>query len=194
MAAATSVAASRAVGTPQRQPDHHRAPLGLVAPRRRRARRPGRRTMLLALAVAVAAPLAVAAAYARITSGQVTLTRLQQQLNQQLLLQSHLEHRVAQLEDPATIVAEAQHQGMVPATSVQEIPEVPLSGGTTGSTSSASSAGTAGTVGSTRTAGTTGGTRTAGTAGGTRTAGTTGSAGGTGTRSATGSRPNRRSA
>lgn len=133
---------------PQRHGAPRRAPLRPVAPRqRRRARRPGRRTMLLALAVAVAGPLLVAGTYARITSGQVTLTRLQQALDQQQQRQSRLEQRVAELEDPATIVAEAKAEGMVPATSVADIPEVPLSSGSPGTSSSTGASASAGSSG-----------------------------------------------
>lgn len=81
---------------------------------------------LLALAIALAAPLGVVGLYAELTTGQVALTKLQQQLTAEQQRQSALELRLAELQNPSTIVAEARVQGMVPATSVVEIPEVPL--------------------------------------------------------------------
>ncbi len=131
MAAATGRGAGAAarVGTGRtapRQEPARRRDFGVVAPRSRRHRRPGRRTAMLALAVAVLGPLLVAGSYAELTAGQVRLTRLQQQLSVQQQRESALQLRVAQLEDPSTIVAEARHEGMVPAGSVTDIPEVPV--------------------------------------------------------------------
>lgn len=127
-AAVAPAPASRAPGVevaPVR-PGGGRAPLRVVVSRPRHRRHVGRRTALLALAIAVAAPLSVVGLYAEMTTGQVRLTRLQQQLTAEQQHQSALELRVAQLENPSTIVAEARDQGMVPASTEIEIPEVPL--------------------------------------------------------------------
>lgn len=117
--------------------------LQVVADRHHRARRNGRRTALVALAIAVAAPLAVVGAYADLTSGQVRLTRLQQELTVEQQRQSALELRVARLQNPSMIVAEARAQGMVPASSVTDIPEVPLGAPASNTSSSGGSSGTA---------------------------------------------------
>ncbi len=106
-----------------RQGPARRRDLGVVAPR---SRRHGRRTAMLALAVGVLGPLLVAGSYAELTAGQVRLTRLQQQLSVQQQRESALQLRVAQLEDPSTIAAEARQEGMVPAGSVIDIPQVPV--------------------------------------------------------------------
>ena len=163
-----------AAGREARSDTGRRHPLGVVAERARRQRHPGRRTAVLALVVAVAAPLAVAASYAELTAGQVRLTRLQQQLSVEQQQQSALQLRVAQLENPATIAGEAKRQGMVPAGSVTAIPEVPTgpseagaihlpAAPPAGSTGSAGSTGARGSAGSTVQKGTPG-TSSAGTA------------------------------
>lgn len=161
MAEATVRAASGAVARQNGRPGEHgqghlahprRAALAVVAARQRRARATGRRITLVALAVAVAAPLAVVATYADLTSGQVRLTQLQQRLTTEQQQESALELRVARLENPSMIATEARGQGMVPAGTVTDIPEVPLGSSSATGTSSAtgssatgtSSAGTAG--------------------------------------------------
>ncbi len=127
-AAVAPAAPPRAAGVDVRpvRPGGERAPLRVVAPRPRHRRRAGRRTALAALAIAVAAPLSVVGLYADMTAGQVRLARLQQQLTAEQQRQNTLELRVARLENPSTIVAEARVQGMVPASKVTQIPEVPV--------------------------------------------------------------------
>ena len=140
-ASAAAVAPRRAAGVdvgPVRG-EGERAPLRVVAPRPRHRRRAGRRTALLALAIAVAAPLSVVGLYADMTTGQVRLTRLQQQLTAEQQRQNALELRVARLENPSTIVAEARVQGMVPASTVTEIPELPAGVAAAAPSTSASS-------------------------------------------------------
>ncbi len=130
----TATAAVRAAPTVSERPgsggasgprrhDRRRPSLAPVAARRPRLRR-GRAVAVAAVVIAVGAPLAVAGAHAELTAGQVALTRLQQQLVQQENRQSQLEQRVASLEDPATIQREAAADGMVPATSIEDIPAV----------------------------------------------------------------------
>jgi len=116
-------------GAPSRPRPSSHGGLRVVANHQRRRLRSARRTVFVALVIAVAAPLAVVAAYADLTSGQVRLTQLQQRLTAEQQQQTSLELRIARLEDPSTITAEARSQGMVPAGSVTDIPEVPLGAG-----------------------------------------------------------------
>jgi len=85
--------------------------------------------VIVAVALAVGSPLAVAGAQAYLTQGQVRLERLQQQLDAQVNQHRDLELRVAQLEQPATVLSEAEKQGLVSPTSVVDLPQVNQSSG-----------------------------------------------------------------
>ncbi|MGD0320552.1 MAG: hypothetical protein ABSC00_02930 [Acidimicrobiales bacterium] len=111
--------------------------LKVVEGRRRHPHRTGR-FVVLAVALALGSLLAVAGAQAYLTQGQVRLTRLQEQLNTQLGQHRDLELRVAQLEQPANVLSEAQKQGLVAPNGVTDLPQVnpPASSGSTTSTTS----------------------------------------------------------
>jgi hypothetical protein len=83
-----------------------------------------------------------------LTQGQVRLTRLQEQLSTQLGQHRDLELRVAQLEQPANVLSEAQKQGLVAPKDVTDLSQVepPASheSTTSGTSTRPSLAGTAG--------------------------------------------------
>jgi hypothetical protein len=83
---------------------------------------------VLAVALAVGSLLAVAGADAYLTQGQVRLTRLQEQLNAQLGQHRNLELGVAQLEQPAGVLSEAQKEGLVVPGDVTDLPQVNAAG------------------------------------------------------------------
>jgi hypothetical protein len=95
--------------------------------------------LVVAVAVAVGSLLAVVGAQAYLTQGQVRLTRLQEQLNTQLGQNGDLEMRLAQLEQPANVLSEAQKQGLVAPSNVTDLSQVnpPASQGSTASSTSA---------------------------------------------------------
>ncbi|MHB8329595.1 MAG: hypothetical protein ACYDD6_08240 [Acidimicrobiales bacterium] len=66
--------------------------------------------------------LAVAGAEAYITQGQVRLARLEQQLNTQQADHRDLELQVAQLENPSSIVSQAQQHGLTVPSQVTDLP------------------------------------------------------------------------
>jgi hypothetical protein len=70
--------------------------------------------------------LATVAAHAYLTQGQIQLARLQQQVAVQISAHRDLELRVSQLEDPAHVVVEAQHQGLSAPSQVGDLAQVPL--------------------------------------------------------------------
>lgn len=76
--------------------------------------------------LAVGSLLAVAGAYAYLTQGQVRLTRLDQQLGNQLNRHRELELKVADLEQPSKVVSEAKQQGLVTPSKVTDLPPVSL--------------------------------------------------------------------
>jgi hypothetical protein len=67
--------------------------------------------------------LAVAAAQAYLTEGQVRLNQLQGQLATQGDQHRNLELRVAQLENPSHVVTEAQQQGLTVPSQVTDLPQ-----------------------------------------------------------------------
>ncbi len=140
---AVTAATARGAVAPRRAPARppRRAPLRLVQTGARRRRGRGRRALVVAVVLVVGSLLAVVGAHAYLTQGQVRLTRLQQILQSERSTQRALELRVAELENPASIVARAQQQGMVPPTKVSDLPQVDLSAPSAGS--GASSAGSA---------------------------------------------------
>ena len=119
-------------------PPRERA-LKVIEGRRQRPRLTGRLVVVLAVVVALGSLLAVAGAQAYLTQGQVRLTRLQDQLSTQLGQHRDLELRVAQLEQPANVLSEAQKQGLVAPKGVTDLPQVnsPASVGHTTSSTSA---------------------------------------------------------
>lgn len=70
--------------------------------------------------------LAVVVAHSVLAEGQVRLTGEQSQLATEQAIHRQLLATVAQAEDPATIVAEAKTLGLVPPSSVTQLPAVPL--------------------------------------------------------------------
>jgi cell division protein FtsB len=94
-------------------------------------------TIVLAVSLAVGSLLAVTGAQAYLTQGQVRLTRLQDQLNAQLGQHRNLELGVAQLEQPAAVLSQAQKEGLVVPGNVTDLPQV-NTGGRQGATEAAS--------------------------------------------------------
>jgi hypothetical protein len=95
-----------------------------AAPSRRQPDGSLRRTAAACATLVVGSLLAVVAADAYLTQGQVQLTRLQQQLSTQLGKHSDLEHQVAVLTAPSSVVGEAQGNGLVAPDKVTDIPPV----------------------------------------------------------------------
>ena len=97
------------------------------APRRRPSTRGVRRWAALAAgALVVGSLLATVAAHAYLTQGQIQLARLQQQVAVQISAHRDLELQVSQLEDPAHVVVQAQHQGLTAPSQVGDLAQVPL--------------------------------------------------------------------
>lgn len=114
----------RPVGQPQRRP-----PVRALAPRPRRTRRQDRRRRtigILCVLLTVGSLLAVVGAHAYLTQGQLRLTQLQGQLNSQLARHRDLQLQVANLEQPASVLSEAQKQGLVVPANVNDLPQVNL--------------------------------------------------------------------
>ena len=130
-------AAARPVPTLATAPTSPRPRPASGGPRRRRT---ARRAALASASVVLASLLAVVGANAYLTQGQVRLTDLQQQVDNASGLHRDLEARVARLSSPSTVVAEAEHDGLVPPTRITDLPEVTLP--PTLSASSGASAGT----------------------------------------------------
>lgn len=127
----------------QTQSPARRSPLTVLeGRRRRRPRRAVRSMVVVAVLLAVGSPLAVVGAQAYLTQGQVRLAHLQKQLNAQLSQHRDLELRVAQLEQPANVLSEAQKQGLVVPGSVTALPQVSSSTPQGTTTSSGTSQGT----------------------------------------------------
>ena len=119
-----------------RRPAHHRSPdppgsptLRVVAERHAARPRPRRSRVLgvLAAVLVVGSLLAVAAAHAYLTEGQVSLTRMQHQLQGALTAQRSLEVQVARMEDPSHIVSQAQQQGLTAPSQIGDLQPVSLS-------------------------------------------------------------------
>ncbi|MHB1503028.1 MAG: hypothetical protein ACYCS4_02925 [Acidimicrobiales bacterium] len=98
--------------------------LEVVPPRRRRRRAKRYVPMLVAGVLVLGSLLAVTGAQAYLMDGQVRLTTLDHQLQQQRSEQRKLQLEVAALEEPARIVAQAQRQGMVQPSNVHDVPSV----------------------------------------------------------------------
>lgn len=123
MAPAATATRARRAPAPARAPQR-RPPLRVVEPRRRPPAQRRRKALWLSLALAVGSLLAVAAAQAYLTQGQVRLARLQQQLTTEEAHHRDLELRVAQLEDPSHVVSQAQAQGLTVPVQVTDLPLV----------------------------------------------------------------------
>ena len=145
---AVTAAATRGAAAPRRAPAHppRRVPLRLVQTSARRRRGRGRPALVVAVVLAVGSLLAVVGAHAYLTEGQVRLTRLQQSLQSERSTRRALQLRVAELENPASIVARAEQQGMVPPTKISDLPQVALSssGASSGGSPSGASSATTG--------------------------------------------------
>jgi hypothetical protein len=87
--------------------------------------------------------LAVVAASAYMTQGQVRLTRLQGQMTSVLGQHHDLEERVAQLSDPSTVVSQSEHHGLVAPSDVTDLTQVNPSATATTAASGHSSSATA---------------------------------------------------
>lgn len=131
MAPAATAARTRRIAAPQRTPAP-RKDLRVVAPATRRSRRPARRTLAIAVVIVVGSMLVVAGAQAYLTQGQVRLARLQQQLSNAQAQHRDLELQVAQLENPATVVAKGQQQGLTAPAQVTDVPLVTHAGSSSG--------------------------------------------------------------
>ncbi len=104
-----------------------RAPLKVAVPPPSSRRQPWRRVIVASVVLALGSLLLVAGAQAYLISGQVRLVRLQQELGTQLGQHRNLDLRVAQLEEPSRIVAQAQKQGYTVPAQVNDLPQVSLS-------------------------------------------------------------------
>lgn len=107
------------------RPAPRRPALG-TAPRPSERRRVHPGPAVVAVTLVVGSLLATAGAQAYLAQGQVRLTRLQDQLATAVTRHRVLEQRVAELEDPTTIVHRAQQLGLVAPGQVGDLAEVPL--------------------------------------------------------------------
>jgi len=101
-----------------------RTPLKVAVPPPTSRRQPWRRVVVASVVLALGSLLLVAGAQAYLISGQVRLVRLQQELSTQLGRHRNLDLRVAQLEEPSRIVAQAQKQGYTVPAQVNDLPRV----------------------------------------------------------------------
>lgn len=120
-------------GRTRPQSPSRRAPLEVVAPRRRVPRHPGRPALLVSAILSVGSLVVVAGAHAVLVEGQVRLTQLQAQVSAEGITNRQLQDRVARLENPSQIVSEAQAQGLQAPTHIVDLPQVPLTPETAGS-------------------------------------------------------------
>jgi cell division protein FtsL len=137
MALPASQARSRQSTNAQRPPARRRQ-LGVVERRRRQPARTRNWVVVFAAALAIGSLLAVVGARAYMTEGQVRLAKLQEQLSAQVDQNRNLELRVAQLQQPANVLAEAKKQGLVVPGHVTDVPEVSSSAPQVTASSSAS--------------------------------------------------------
>lgn len=106
------------------QPEARARALEVMERRPRSPRGARRGAIVVAVALMVGSPLAVVGAQAYLTQGQARLARLQEQLEAQTSQHRDLELRVAQLEQPANVLSEAQKQGLVSPSNVVDLPQV----------------------------------------------------------------------
>lgn len=119
-------------------------PLEVVERRRRSPRRTRRGLVVVAISLMIGSPLAVVGAQAYLTQGQARLAKLQEQLNAQINQHRDLELRVAQLEQPGNVLAQAQKQGLVSPSNVVDLPQVDQSPGQGTAPASSSAVSTSG--------------------------------------------------
>lgn len=112
----------RRASAPARPPASSRTPLRVVGPRPRPPA--SRRPLVLAVGTAIASLLAVGAAHAYLTEGQVRLAQLEQQLDTAQTQQRSMEVQVAELEAPGRVVAQADKDGLSSPKSVTDLPLV----------------------------------------------------------------------
>lgn len=123
MATSASQARSRQSAYSGR-PASSRRPLGVVAARRARPTGTRHWVVAIAAAVAVGSLLAVVGVRAYMTQGQVRLSRLQDEMSVQLDQNRSLQLRIAQLEQPGSVLSQAKRQGLVLPSHVIDVPEV----------------------------------------------------------------------
>jgi cell division protein FtsL len=112
-------------GAPQGRPDASPPRLRVVGPpTRRRAPWSLRPTLFVVVGLVLGSLLLVAGAQAYMTQEQVRLTNVQTQLATQAAEHHDLEYRVAQLSNPAHIVAAAQSQGLTVPSQVTDLTPV----------------------------------------------------------------------
>ncbi len=125
MAPASSPAQPPMVSDPARAPEFERQPRGASeAPGARGPRWSLPKTATLAGVIILVSLLMVVAASAYLTQGQVTLTRMQGQLNAVLDQHHLLEDQVAALSNPSKVVSRSQDQGLVAPTNVTDLNQV----------------------------------------------------------------------
>lgn len=125
------------------RPGQRRPPIRALAPRPRKTRRSAhrRRTVaVLCVLLTMGSLLAVAGAHAYLTQGQLRLTRLQGQLSSQLARHRNLELQVANLEQPSSVLTQAQKQGLVVPSNVNDLPQANVSARTSGTQRASTSA------------------------------------------------------
>jgi hypothetical protein len=120
-----TASAPRRAPAPSRGPEAGRPRLQVVGPpRRRRAPRSLRPTLIVAAAHVLGSLLAVAAVQAYMTQEQVRLTQVEARLTTEVGQHHDLELRVAQLSNPAHVVSAAQSQGLVVPSQVTDLTPV----------------------------------------------------------------------
>jgi len=125
MAPSSSPAQPPEVSDPARVPEFERQLRGpSEAPGARGPRWSLPKTATLAGVIILVSLLMVVAASAYLTQGQVSLTRMQGQLNAVLDRHHLLEDQVAALSNPSKVVSRSQDQGLVAPTNVTDLNQV----------------------------------------------------------------------
>ena len=125
LSAARSGSVRRAAGerlAPARRPDLRVVD---VRARSRRVVTP-RRAVVLSVGIVVGGLLAIVVADDLVVTKQLSLTKIQAQITAQSSEHQQLQLKIAQMETPSQIVAEAEAQGMVSPGEVTDVPAVPL--------------------------------------------------------------------
>ena len=125
MAPATATAPSRVRSDAPSRPVISR-PASRPAPATSRRRTGGslRRTAVVCVTLVLGSLLAVVAANAYMTQGQVELTQMQQKLTSDLGQHRDLEAQVAKFVNPSSVVSSAQAHGYVAPSHVTDLPQV----------------------------------------------------------------------
>jgi hypothetical protein len=136
MALATAPERVRVAPAPARVPDLDRQPRrASEAPGTRGPRWSLPRTAALSGVIVLVSLLMVVAASAYMTQGQVSLTRMQGELNAVLGQHHLLENQVATSSNPSGVVSQSQHHGLVAPTNVTDLNQVnPSASSTTAAT------------------------------------------------------------